>query len=208
MFLHQDHSRASSKRCGALRCSGRTPPFMVYSQAPPRTSKPADASSTPTRLQGWGKCQDSSFKANGYCKLTCGACSGNSGSSGGQPSSSPSSPPAPSPSGSSSCDDKQAPGGYSCKQQKVRRRSLARRTKLSSRQRGVSAGVVPHPLTPSCSPVCPSQDWGKCDDQFITSGGFCRATCGACSGSSSSGSGKQPSVQSFSGPSGRRLLRS
>jgi hypothetical protein len=54
--------------------------------------------------------------------------------------------------------------------------------------------------------TCQQQkDWGKCGADFIKTNGYCKATCGACGGSSSNGGDKK--VQAFSGQSGRKMLQ-
>ncbi|PRW45398.1 barwin-like endoglucanase [Chlorella sorokiniana] len=124
------------------------------------------------------------------------------------------------------CKDVPAPGSYSCQQQKDWGKCYEGWFEQYCRQTCGRCGPNASAPQPGCSDVptpdgysCQQQkDWGKCEQSFIKDNGYCKATCGACSGG-------QPEVQAYNGPSdsspspspspggrrlsagGRRLLR-
>lgn len=195
LFTSNNYCAETCGRCGASSVSSPD-----ASGSSPAASDSSCQDKTPSggvscqQRKDWGQCSQSWLSSGGYCQATCGTCGGSSSSS-----SSDESSPSPSPSSSSSgsdgsCSDN-APSGGTCAQQK---------------------------------------QWGACDQSWMVSGNYCAATCGRCgsssgsdnSGSSDSGSSSgssdsspspsdggnsgssdsSPEVQSYSGPSGRRLL--
>lgn len=82
-----------------------------------------------------------------------------------------------------------------------------------------SGSSATQPSSPSASSGCKDlptpdghtcqqqKDWGKCDADFVKTNGYCKATCGACGSSSSSGSGSDKKVEAFSDKSGRKMLQ-
>ncbi|KAI7842109.1 hypothetical protein COHA_004303 [Chlorella ohadii] len=124
------------------------------------------------------------------------------------------------------CKDVPAPGSYSCQQQKDWGKCYEGWFEPYCQKTCGRCGPNASAPQPGCSDVptpdsysCQQQkDWGKCDQSFIKDNGYCKATCGACSGG-------QPEVQAYNGPSdsspspspspggrrlsagGRRLLR-
>lgn len=110
------------------------------------------------------------------------------------------------------CSDVPTPDSYTCQQQKGEQaahmlavRASRRRGRAGVFWGGAAAGsgwqqlapVVPFRpriQAPIPFPPLPRADWGKCDQSFIKDNGYCKATCGACSGG-------QPEVQAYNGPS-------
>eukprot|EP00887_Chlorella_sp_A99_P003760 scaffold7.g3760.t1 len=122
------------------------------------------------------------------------------------------------------CVDMPAPGSFSCTQQRDWGKCSdpfmvsggycsATCGRCTPARPGAGAAPLPAPepapaggggcvdTPPPGSFGCAQQrDWGKCSDAFMTAGNYCSATCGRCGAA-------RPGVQSFGGPSGRRLLR-